>query len=764
MDYRGEEFLERIYKDIYLEDKVVKSSSLSDGKYEKIRKYLERLERVHDKVTKKDKLSLLKRFYYDKYVIKEENITDDYFNHLENIALERGFGHVNYSEEEKMLEKEKIIKEQKTSLDNWIDYFVSDDSKQYPIWFKYYVFNSVVKLGSYDKEKDRYNKRTDKTISNFPDLNREAVSLSYDFINKYLDKETINDEVLERLIKNGSFKNIYAYIIKKLDSVNKDKYDSSNGIWVKYDQGSDHMKLVNTLVGKGTGWCTAGEETAKNQLANGDFYVYYTIDSNGEYTNPRIAIRMENNNIAEIRGIAKNQNIESDMESVVEEKLKEFPDRDRYKKKVQDMELLTKIYKEYKTRELTKDELRFLYEMDEEIEGFGYQKDPRIEEILKSRDKKIDLSYVLDCKKEEIATSLREALNENIKYYQGDINLSGAKNIQRILIRTMNIDKLLLSKKLVFPECVNGDIWLGELESAKEIVFPKKINGNLFLNSITSAEGVKLPEEVKTLGLYSLTSIKGLVLPKKIDYLNLGRITNADGLELPSEVNSINMCCLQSANGIKFPKRLYYLDLSGLESAEGLVLPNEVEILNLKYLHKASGIRFPEKVSELDLSSLESAEGVDLPKEIKTLRLDYLKSAEGLVLPNVIDFLGLYGLRSAKGLDLSKSKIGYLNLGQLVNSEGLILPNELRSLRISGLKTAKGLVLPSIIRENLDLFGLISAEGIKFPNIVGGIVDLSSLETIEGLELPPSIELNNVKMPNELKKEYKEKKEGIKLK
>ena len=45
-------------------------------------------------------------------------------------------------------------------------------------------------------------------------------------------------------------------------------------------------------------------------------------------------LRMEGSSIAEIRGIADNQNIESNMEDILEEKLKEFPDRDKYNKKV----------------------------------------------------------------------------------------------------------------------------------------------------------------------------------------------------------------------------------------------------------------------------------------------------------------------------------------------------------------------------------------------------------------------------------------------
>ena len=62
----------------------------------------------------------------------------------------------------------------------------------------------------------------------------------------------------------------------------------------------------------------------------------------------------------------------------IEEKLKEFPDKDKYLKKEHDMKLLTLIDKKVNNNiELNVDELKFLYEIDSKITGFGYRKDPR---------------------------------------------------------------------------------------------------------------------------------------------------------------------------------------------------------------------------------------------------------------------------------------------------------------------------------------------------------------------------------------------------
>jgi hypothetical protein len=225
----------------------------------------------------------------------------------------------------------------------------------------------MLNLGYFDKEKNKFYKRTKNTIYPFCDLNREALSKSIDFLIKSLNKEEIEDKDLEIIIKSGSFQKIYTYLLNKVLSDKKNIAKKNIGKWVKYDQGSNYMPLVNSLRGYNTGWCTAGERTAQSQLQNGDFYVYYTLDDNDEYKVPRIAIRMEYGSIGEIRGIAENQNIESDMEKVVEEKIKDFPDKDLYYKKVNDMKMLTEIYnKSLKGLELTKEDLIFLYEINDE--------------------------------------------------------------------------------------------------------------------------------------------------------------------------------------------------------------------------------------------------------------------------------------------------------------------------------------------------------------------------------------------------------------
>ena len=383
--------------------------------------------------------------------------------------------------------------------------------------------------------------------------------------------------------------------------------DETEGIWIKYDMGSDYISLWESLQGKNKGWCTAGKETAKTQLAGGDFYVYYTKDENGEYKNPRIAIRMNGENeIGEIRGTSKNQNLEPNMEPILNKKLEEFPDKDKYKKKVHDMKRLTLIEEKQKNnQELTLDDLKFLYEVDSRIEGFGYQKDPRIKEIISKRDKRKDIVFAYGVNEDEVAFS-KEEWEENkdrIKVYYGNLDLSNLTSAEGLKLPEtingyLNLSGLTSAEGLELPNTIGEDLYLNSLTSAEGLVLPNTLNGNLYLHSLTSAECLELPNIINgDLYLRSLTSAEGLVLPNTINGdLYLNSLISAEGLVLPNTLNGD-------------------LDLRSLTSAEGLVLPNTVN-------------------GDLDLRSLTSAECLELPNRITgILYLKSLISAECLVLP-----------------------------------------------------------------------------------------------------------------------------------
>ena len=627
------DMISKVYTNLHNSDRVLKASNISDKKRERLLKYFERLEELHNKVAKTKSVTgekLLKNFYYDLYVIKPENIPDAYFQNQVRLARERGYGNIKLTEEDKRRMTEEVIDDQKKSLDKWIEYFLYDEeSKSYGMWEKYWVFQGLQNLGKYDKETGKFSKRDKSTVYPFPPVEREYIFTTLKLMEDFL-KDKKSEEDIKQALSTGNFKLLYEYVIKQSFLKGEHQSNNSDGKWIKYEQGSDYNILRDSLQGYYTGWCTAaGENFAKDQLAGGDFYVYYSLDENGEAKVPRIAIRMDGKDkIGEIRGIADNQNMEPEMMPILEEKLKEFPDKDKYLKKEHDMKLLTLIDKKVNNNiVLTLEELKFLYEIDDKISGFGCGNDPRIKEIKSKRNCKKDYAYLFNIKEEDIALSQEEweSNPEKFKFLFGDLHLS----------RITNADGLTL------PRYIYGDLILDNLISSDGLVFPQQVNGNLNLNNLTSTEGLVLPQYVgRNIGLNSLTNADELVLPQYVGCdIDLDSLTNADELVLPKSIGgSIYLNSLTNADELIFPENIGGgIYLSSLANAEGLVLPESIG-------------------SDIYLNSLTNVDELILPKSVgNKVFLGYLTNAKRLVLPE---------------------SIGYgIILGHLTNADGLVLPH-----------------------------------------------------------------------------------------
>ena len=322
------------------------------------------------------------------------------------------------------------------------------------------------------------------------------------------------------MVNTMDFGKYYAFALEHTSVSNETLFETTEGQWVTYPQGSDHMPLVESIQGHGTGWCTAGEETAKKQLEMGDFHVYYSNDLIGEPTIPRVAIRMQQGSIAEVRGVAPDQNFDPYITPTVEEKLQEFPDGEQYKQRAEDMTYLTNIDRKVEEgEELTKEDLRFLYEIDRKIESPGYQQDPRIQEIVGDRDIKQDFAHIYNCREDQISLTEDEALSGDIVYHFGDLDLSG----------------LTTAEGLQLPERMEGSLNLRGLTEVKGLQLPREVGGMLNLNGLTEAKGLQLPERVGGgLGLNGLTEAKGLQLPREVGGdMYLSGLTEAKGLQLP---------------------------------------------------------------------------------------------------------------------------------------------------------------------------------------------------------------------------------------
>ena len=526
----GGEFLNIKYPDLQKSEQVQRSVeqkkriegiNTANNPKERNEVLMERFEKIFenpDEETRKRNVQLfVEKFLYPEVLVDKDNLPESYFELQKRVAKERGHGDIEINDQMKQETGKTVYDDQKKSLEVWIDY-LSDKQTDYPTWFKYYTLRSVLKMGNYDKEKKEFGKRTKNTTNIFPDLNREALAYVYDTLSKYyLKGEKHDNEELKRILESARLDKIYAFAIDKVTPASKENKEKTEGEWTKYKQGDDATPLYESLQGHGTGWCTAGEETAKAQLKNGDFYVYYTKDENGKNTIPRIAIRMENGQVAEVRGIDKDQNMEANMVDIAREKYHQLPGGEKFDKKDHDMKFLTQIdNKVNDNQELTKEELKFLYEIDNEIEGFGYQKDPRIREIKQKQDQVNDLNNIF----------------EGDDYYGGSLNLPS----------------LTSAEGFILPKKIGGSLDLGSLKSAKGLVLPEKIQGSLYLTTLKSAKDLVLPKEIgEDLGLNGLISAKDLILPEKIGRrLGLNSLISAEGLILPKEDCLIQIQSLSS--------------------------------------------------------------------------------------------------------------------------------------------------------------------------------------------------------------------------
>ena len=383
MNYEGEKFLLKLYRELYKNDKVLyaekRSGKNSDNKFEQIHKYLLRLERqeiIFDGNHKNLENYLLQR-YYDKYVLKEEEIPNSYFERLKQERVQLKYQKVELNDVEKHNKYLTLRENQEQTLKKWLKYLLYEN-KNYPMWVRYWAFQGMLKLGNYDKKNNKFNVRSKSTITNFPKLDSECLAKTIDLVINYVGNKKINDAELDELVSTGNFGKLYAYNLwkksEKLKEKNKKLKNSNLGFWKEFKKG-DAKKVTESLEGKNTEWCITSEVVCKSYLDDGKMYIYYTLDKDNNYSIPRICIRTENGFIAEIRGIFdEGQNIEPDLLDVVSKKIESFSDKDTFKKKITDKKFAMEAVKrnglvlEYATDEIKNDEKIVL----EAVKQFAY--------------------------------------------------------------------------------------------------------------------------------------------------------------------------------------------------------------------------------------------------------------------------------------------------------------------------------------------------------------------------------------------------------
>jgi hypothetical protein len=381
----------------------------------------------------------------------EGDIPESYFDRQREIARQEGHGDIEIDHEMRQQLSEALIADQTASLNAWAEYLNDPDADDYPAWFRYYTMRNVLKLADYDKEKERFRKRSQTTTAPYPELNREALAYVYDTLNRRLEGQNQDDEQLQQLADQANFNKLYSHALAESMPSDQEQLQSTAGEWTKYDQLDQEeepdraRQLAQSLQGHGTGWCTAGESTAEMHLREGDFHVYYSYDEEGQPTVPRAIVRMEHGQVAEVRGIAPNQHLEPAMTDIAMEHLQELPGGEKYLQAAEDMKRVTDIENRVRQgKELTPRDIYFLREYGGQIQSFGYDRDSRIDELLRGRDPKADLDIMMEeCDHAQLA---RDLLHDQ----------TGQKTLAR------NLDKFLKSEAVDQAQLARGLMHIGK--------------------------------------------------------------------------------------------------------------------------------------------------------------------------------------------------------------------------------------------------------------------------------------------------------------
>jgi hypothetical protein len=470
-------------------------------------------------------------------------------------------------------------KAQKETLEQWKSYLSQSD---YSDSFKYLMLDAVL-TNNYDFKTNKYTKRTNKTIRNFTPFDAGTLAALYANDSKSLLKDyvEIQAENASNIIESSSF------------------VSTKEGEWIKFDGGasvSPEIRLENanklSQIVQNTYWCT--KTNAKSQLQYGDFYVYATKDSNGEYES-RIAVRMEGDKVGEVRGNASSkQDLEADMMPVADKFLKENIPNGSGQKWLNSIEYNTKV------KELT-----------EKIEGVKINEELLKEyfDIIKDADK-----FKVDFGENGLVTKLKNVFDG------AEFNFPVARNLRELRPNTLlfigNFIPISQVKSNIFPKYITGNanFWSSNVTD---------------LGNLTSIEGNADFKDSKVTDLGDLQSIGGNADFKDSKVADLGSLQSIGGGAYFVDSKITDLGSLNSIGGGAYFGYSKITDLGNLKSIGEDAYFKYSQVVNLGDLQSIGGNADFIGSKITDLGSLQSIGGKGNFRDSKVTDLGNLQSIGG---------------------------------------------------------------------------------------------------------------------------------------
>ncbi len=322
--------------------------------------------------------------------------------------------------------REEILKhlqdEQLTSYIEWLNYLiVSDGRREYEPWFRYLVLSEIT------KRDDRGRRRDAGTTSGVMPLSMSALARVRDDFTSFI-QEYEHQSVMARVAdskderkpateaKTAALNALTGYPFhEKYFGYIADEAQAENEV-LNYTNGWHTITDPEELsrISRGTPWCLAGLKVAHDYLMaeESKMRVYF------EDGRPKIATHVVGEEVREVRGANDSQNLDPKYAEVAEEELAQYENAATWHVQAEDARTLGEIFvlcHDNPAAPLSAAQLRFLYEVDRPIKGFGYERDERIDTIRGHRSLEEDVRVIFGGDGESsIATDVEEISDATI--------------------------------------------------------------------------------------------------------------------------------------------------------------------------------------------------------------------------------------------------------------------------------------------------------------------------------------------------------------
>ena len=594
---------------------------------------------------------------------------------------------------------EKIIYAQRVTISEW-KWWARMSSL--PEGFKYLLLEAVM-THNYDANLGKFQKRTSRTIRNLMPFDEGAVAQL-----AMSESDNLLKDYVEILIENS----------KKVIDAHTIKTDKDGGKWLKFDgekTNPDTLKVEATALAQlvaDTPWCT--KDAAYDQLQGGDFYVYVTgPDSNGKFS-PRIAVRMYEDRIGEVRGVASgSQDIETDMLPIAEDFMKnELANNggQRYLDSIIYNKLVLMMREKLKSEKLTEQLIIGVNRViqDERKYSVDYGENGNVERLKRDLKKKLsnpnelsdELIVEVNGKKRSTAANGYRELRPWTKILvQGNVHESdldidqGLKASDLNGITTLIGDFVATDELPVLPNLtrVIGNVYIvsgpGNLMNIKEITGTLKIGDGANVIKFGSLGN-------------NIESVGGLTIGFNADIESLGSLQFING-EISMPVVKVEGSVFQ---GLK--------DLGQLKSIEGSNGGNRILMHNS--VEKIEGLEYVEGDLSLKGKNIKSLGSI----KTVTGRLS------GILNPK---FESLGELEEVGALDINFDYLTSLGNLKRITNGGLDIRSTYRLQSLGGLEYVGG---DLTIRKTIDLGNLKEVNGDLV--IDADIQSLGQLESVAG--------------------------------